>query len=125
MWWASRLPIAPSSSSWSLSAPARWKMIDWDSGEVTRSALLRKASRHSLDRPGGNQVHDRVPERANWGKVGFGVGAAVAHLDPGDGLAVPDLGQERGRRGEPHDRRRGQLARRLFGEVAVGGQHLG
>ena len=48
----------------------------------------------------------------------------MAHLDPGDGLAVPGLGQERGRRREAHDRRGGQLARRRLGEVAVGGQHL-
>jgi hypothetical protein len=31
-------------------------MTDWDSGEVTRSPLSRKASRNSLDKPGKNSA---------------------------------------------------------------------
>ena len=72
----------------------------------------------------GDEVGDLVAEGANRGEVALHVLAAVAHEQPDDRLPVPLLGEERGRWRHAHGQRRGQLARRRLGEVAVGREHV-
>src|SRR6266508_1434101 len=48
----------------------------------------------------------------------------ISHLHAGDGLAVPLLGNERGRRCQPDDDGSGEFAWRRFGEIPVGLQHI-
>ncbi len=71
-----------------------------------------------------DEVEDRLPKGTERCEVGFGVGPAVADEQPGDGLEVPFLRDERCGRREPDDRRCCQLAGSGRGEFPVYGEYV-